>query len=706
MGRKDAEEPLKALVFADNCGAETQIKVGNLSSLLNLPILSWQLGVLARYGVKEAVVLSGQPIPSIFSDPLGRMKVTTLSSQSWVNEGDAIREVESRDDLRPVDDFVLVLPGSVFNFNVGQLVAAHKKRKEEDRNWLITTVLRKGAGAAKTGLVVGVDKSSGTLLKYLDCLDDKGITIDVNAENSGLQNGGRYEICSDVLDVGLDVCSPDFLLEFRENFYYDSVRAYIREKLEGGEAEVFGNRMYAHFMNSVTGEFGTRVSSLASLAQASFDILHGWISPISPSSITGIPYKDSSDDHQIDFLVEQSRVGENVSIALGSTIFESVIGNNVKIGMDVTIKRSIIMDGAVIHDRAEIEDSIISEGCIIHQQGFIPGNCFLDKDVCIGPDFMDMIPHSLITLRKAEEFLRGGECSDEDSVEEKEGEQEDVQNPDGEIEKVESTEKAWNEEHVGVGGKGRLLETSLSALIDPFFVPEDVREDIFESDEEDELEEELEEDEIGEQATANGDIDEIADQLSATGLSDSTPPEHSAVTDIEASNNILKFNEEMFETIERAEEENVEVENTVLEVNSLKLVYNCSFSETTVGIVAGLTLLAIRGSGPQQLYGAIDAALKKYEVLINKFGKPGDELHHLKVAEGLAGALKDHGKPLMYVYKSMFDLEMLEEEGILGWAAAEKAEIEKGRGNNALLSSVEPLIEWLENEETDDEDES
>eukprot|EP00177_Eucheuma_denticulatum_P001401 GFKZ01002539.1.p1 GENE.GFKZ01002539.1~~GFKZ01002539.1.p1 ORF type:complete len:761 (-),score=108.49 GFKZ01002539.1:1199-3328(-) len=705
--RRDSDQPLKAIVFADGCGAEHRSVVGNFNCLLNLPILSWQLAVLARYGVKETIVVSSKPLDSIYVDPLGRMKVTPLSSESWANQGDAMRDIEGRDDLRPVDDFVLVRQGSVFNVDVSRLVSAHKARKEQDRNWLITTTFRKGAGSASSDLIVAVDKATGTLVKYVEKIDHAGVTVDVMADISGLPAGGTMELYSDVLDVGLDVCAPDFLVEFRENFYYDTVRAYVKEKLDGGEAEVFGNRMYAHFMDSALGQYGTRIFSLASLAQATSDVLTGWMCPISYSQIRGMLREgEVSAEFQGEYLLERTVVGDNASIAVGSTIVDSVIGNDVTIGSDVTIRRSIIMDNAAVGDRCDINGSILSARCLVEENSSIPKNCFLDTDVCIGPDFTDMSPHSLITLQNPADFLDDDESVDSDI---EENDATEYRAAAADASSVTSNghsavaAEVWRHEDVGNGGKGHLVEVSLSTMIDPFFVPTGYALTSFESDDDDELEEEG--DDEGESSeeggdnyvdASNGEIDKLGAAMRSTSL------DEDAENDFDASQ-IEKFNQEVFETIERAHEENVEVDNTMLELNSLKLAYNCSFAETLTSVVAGLARLAIRAP-PKQVYGEIDSALKNYTVVVKKFNKEGDAAHHLQVASGLARALESNGMALMYVYKAMYDRDMLEDEGILGWAASERAKIVKGKGNEELLNSVSPLLEWLEDSEEDEDE--
>lgn len=706
--RTQSEHPLKAIVFADNCGAEKSLSLAHDCNLLNLPTLSWQLGTLARHGVKEAIVLSAQPIQNVYTDPLSRMNVTQLSSSSWRGEGDAIRDLEARDDLRPVDDFVLVRYGTIFNVNVSQLVVAHKRRREADRNWLVTSVFRKGAGSASTGLVLAVETGSGTLVKYNDDLRENGLSIDVHAENSGLAPGGRVDVLSNVLDIGLDVCAPEFLLEFRENFYYDNVRAYIKEKLDGGEAEVFGNRMYAHFLSSKIGEYGSRIMSLASLMQATSDVLNGWMSPVSAASISGTRGETDPSHMSTEFILEKCAVGKDVSIGVGCTIMSCVIGNDVTIGCDVTINNSILMDGVKIADSCVIEQSILGPGCEVGVSSTLSIHTFLDADVRIG-DWVDVLPsHSLVTLQQESGFTNGENDSDDTD---EEIESSEAQN--GSVDTSTALE-TWDESFVGEEGKGRLFSPEIAACIDRFFIPRARPMVLFESDGEDELEEQddFDDEEVGSDESSSGQEEEdVETDERVSDRENNGDAEIAGVTrDLAGASlendpekrRIEQFNEEALETMERADSEGVEVRNTILEINSLKLVYQCSFVETLVGVIRGVTLTVLNRSNEANLYGNLDSALERNKDLISKFNRTDDTAHLVQVATGLANTLRDKGICVMYVFKVMYEKDMLEEDGILGWASEERQRVSSGDCDGALLATLSPFLEWLEEAEEED----
>ncbi|KAI0557633.1 Translation initiation factor eIF2B subunit epsilon [Gracilaria domingensis] len=759
----NSDEPLKAIIFADSCNANAVPNLASGKKLLNTSILTWQLAVLARSGVKEAVILSSKPLSHHYSDPLHRLHVNTLSSSSWNGEGDALRDLDRRDDLRPTDDFVLVTAGSVFNLDVSKLVDQHKKRRIEDRNWLLTTVLRRGAGTAWKGLIAVVERRTGTLIKYTSN-HRTAISIDVLEHNTGLQDGAQLDFVSNVLDCGLDVCSPELLLEFRENFYYDQVRSYIKEKLEGGEAEVFGNRMYAHFVDSAKREYASRITSLASLAQATLDVLNGWMYPYEEHVFNEHAKIGQAHQLQTAYVVENCAVGDNVTIDMGTHIVNSVIGNNVKIGNDVTIVRSIVMDGTEIADRSYVRRSILEKECKVLVDSIIPDNCYFKSGLRVGPACSTIQSYSFFAhdedqttrqdtdeegheeegdgeeehnedenMEEGEGVVHGGEEEAHEDDEEEDadsggddfGEGDDEADPDNEkvddvmdreadvheglddeLKHMVDLSHEWSEGDVSNVCDGRLVEYSYAVALDPFFIEYPITPS-YESDERDELEEDddeedeyvdaadrvLEPDEEG----ANGDIDEIVGGLHTVSLEEETNVRND-------DNRMDEFVREAFETISRTFEEGIDVENTALEINSLKLAYHSSFAETLAAIAIGVAqAVEMSGESPAGLYGRVVNGLDRFKSLIESFTSEDPE-HNTQTATHMARVLGANGTLLMYMFKAMFDKDLLEDAGILNWAARERREFEAGHKDGSLLRTMADFLEWLEKSDDEDED--
>lgn len=716
---KTATESLKAIIFADSFYQKSDSNLAFGKPLLNTSILNWQLAALARSGAKEAIVLSSEPLTEIETDPLQQLKVRNISSPTWNCEGDALRDIERRSDLCPTDDFVLIASGSVFNLDIAKMLKEHKARRKADRNWLISTVFRRGAGSADKQLVIAVESRTNTLVNYFsNCTTS--ISINVMEHNSALQNGSQVEIVSNVLDCGIDICSPEFLLEFRENFYYDQVRSYIKEKLDG-DGDVFGNRMHAYFVDSSSKEYAARVTCLASLAQTTLDVLNGWMKPFEEEMFNENVREGMSHLYRTAYVVENSAIGENVTIDMGCTIIDSVIGNNVKIGSDVTILRSIVMDGAEVLDRSYIRRSIVEQDCIIRVDTIIPNNCFFKRGLSVGPACNSMQSYSYFTREDDEtERQESHESSDEEASNDAAGnvpEQKETnkslspkddanESSDEKLNNLITLSEEWSDNDVSNICSGRLVEYSYAVSVDPFFIEHRKVLD-YESDGKDDLEEEDVDDdtvdEIGGSDTLgkdqNGGIEIMSSGMQSIDLN------KSAVEEATESRN--EMFSEVFETINRAFTENIEVENTTLEINSLKLAYQSSFPETLAGIMAGIAKsLQSHNKSSVVPYDRIVSSLKDYTTLITLF-KAEDIAHNAEATRHMAWALREDGTLLMHLLHAMVKMDFLEADGILKWAAEERKQLDDGIVDGNLLQTMGEFLKWLEEEESDeDEDES
>lgn len=705
---------LKALVFADSCDNNATAVFSPTKYLHSKPVITWQLSTLARYGVKEIIVLSAKPIEIPYEDPLHRLKITQLSSPSWCGEGDALREIEGRSDIRPQDDFIVVRSGSIFNINVSKLVEQHKARKAADRNWLLTSVLRRGTAGASTGVVIAVDLKSGTMLKYSERCTS-GVSIDVNSSSSGLASGGIVEIASNIVDTGLDVCSPEVLLEFKENFDFDRLRALTMEKLESGDAETLGNRMFAHFTDSCSGEYAARIDSLAELSQVTIDVFNGWMLPISLRSVCA-PSKVHHFDNDVyvcssadqDCETKKSAksfhagkwngqncvVGQNTKIGANVRIRNSVIGEDVVIGEGVVIENSIILSYVSIESDVIIKESIISNKCTVGKSAKIPNNCLLDDGVIIGKDFQGISPRSLISTRPVKEFYEEQDTDDEDS-------ENNINDLSGSFGKVrvndDSKDKLWRAEDVGLNGVGYPVAAPL-AKSDMFFSSQCAS--FFSadaSDQEDDMEQSpnsLNKSDYQHGQTAQNGFELCADELNMLPLALNT--------------SIREFHVEVFELLERGRLENVDINNTILEANSLRLSYNVKVSQYIAGIVDGIARNSIADCerrGDANVYAAFVRYMESHMPLLEKYIETSDESRDFQVVATLSMLYGSEGNNLMQLLFVLYNQDVIEKEGICLWASKEQEAIAAGRSPNSPYDIVKPFIDKLgDAEESDEED--
>lgn len=686
------QSPLRAILFADTCGGRGS-PFRTTAAAQSLPlhgssILHYQLYALATTGVAEALVLSSTPLdlpPAIHA-----MSITTLSSSSWRSHGDALRDVESRQNLRPTHDFLLVQPGALFNLHAARLLQSHAARTAQDRNWLVSLVFRRGCSTSP--LSVASQAASGALCVYKRGKDAAGaaVALDAAADNVGLLNGSGVCVSTDVVDVGLDICSPDFLLEFRENFDFDHVRDYVRAKLDGGEAELLGNRMHAHFLDETIGEFGTVVDGFGAHLLASRSVFEGWLSPIEPERVFAmhggkwrrfgrgsLAFGSGGDVHETASVVDCTVVG-SARIEAGAVVEGSVLEDGAVVGAGARVSHAVLCENATVEAGAKIGGGLLREGCVVSAEVALPRMCYLDTGVLVGPGggAAAGLKQGSWVAREARKkrgadngsSANGDDASDAGSDAESDSSDEDLG----------SMVLDGGNEYLGDGGEGVVLRPGRQSeyFLDrrtasgggigwPSFL------DSVLSDSEDECE-----------GTAGGGGEEV-------------PQTETAGDEI---SNVDRFYDEMVGTVEHGVADNADVQTIALEVSSLRLSCEVLDSHAGVGVIRALAALVRRdneGSSPRALMSAVKQVLQNWKELVDRFTVGDSEVAQRAMVDELSKFLAQDGRLLGYLLQTLYDIDVLAEGPILAWAGGEENTIAAG-GDNLPFEEVRWFIEWLE----------
>ena len=643
---------LKALVFADKCDGSSKPIFEATSFLHGVPVLDWQLAALARGGVSEAVVLSSRQLENVWSDPLERMKVTKFTGAGWTCEGDALRDVEARSDIRPQDDFIIVRAGAIFNISMLSLVMEHKKRRTKDRNWLLSSVLGRDTANVAPSVIIAVD-NDGALLRYAEKID--AIEVGISA--------GNIRLLSDVVDTGVDVCAPELLLEFKENFDYDRVRALTIEKLDSGDAETMGNRMFARFIDPASGEYAARIQSLATLKHVSQDVFNGWLKPLAHPAC---PKHIGSDVYDRNFSkkksIERNWKGQNVVLGInariesGASVRNSILGDGTFVSEGCVLSNCILGNSVQIEADACVSHSILENNVVIKQGVTIPNNCYIDSGVVVDEKFSALKPFSLVSTRRDEEFLSSQQdFDDEDEL------VDGVQNLN--VANTGVASKTLDE--IGEGGKGRIVDHS-NVTDDTFFgIVQD-----------------------------EGDVDNSeVDEFERT---ESHVPDTDNNVVNGAPDSVGELRREIFELLEKDRLENVAMDNTLLEANSLRLSYDVTFSEMLVGVVLAVArnAIAVADASDGNHFAAFKEFFERYAPLTEKYVSESEN-DAVKVVGRIADAFSKEGKKLKELFAVLYEFDIIEEEPILEWADGEASKID------SPLAHVIEFVDWLR--EDDDE---
>jgi translation initiation factor eIF-2B subunit epsilon len=119
------------------------------------------------------------------------------------------------------DPFVLISGDVISNMDLKKAIAYHKEKRKQDYNAILTVVLKEGganSGARPVldDLVVAMDKTTSQMLLFEDSFKKDAVDIPLEI----LQEHASLSIRTDLMDCRVDICSPELMLQFSDNFDY------------------------------------------------------------------------------------------------------------------------------------------------------------------------------------------------------------------------------------------------------------------------------------------------------------------------------------------------------------------------------------------------------------------------------------------------------------------------------------------------------
>ncbi|KAI1171622.1 eIF4-gamma/eIF5/eIF2-epsilon [Nemania sp. FL0916] len=395
-GEEKREDALQAVLIADDF--QTRFLPFSLDRprcllpLANTPLIEYTLEFLAMNDVQDVFIYCGAHLdqiesyiqesrwsPLLRSCPFSTVEFIRVADAHSV--GDFLRDLDKRNIIS--GDFLLVHGDLVSNLQLDRALAAHKARREANRDSCMTMVLREAGDdehrtkpKAITPIFI-IDPKKNRCLHYEEINPfhaDRYVDLDPTVlENS------EAEARTDLLDAQIDICTPDVLALWSESFDYEIPRAnFLHGVLK--DWELNGKMIHTEI---VTEGYGARATNLQMYDAISQDVLGGWAYPFTPdcNMLRGQTYKREGDNVyqeddaflDDDIAISDAVLGRFTNVGPGTSIHGSVIGRNCKIGSNVRIVNSFIWDDVNIEDDVVIEHAIISDtahigkGAAIHE---------------------------------------------------------------------------------------------------------------------------------------------------------------------------------------------------------------------------------------------------------------------------------------------------------------------------------------------------
>lgn len=302
------------------------------------------------------------------SSPFSKVELVRSASHTI---GDAMRDLDHRGFL--VGDFLIVYGDVISNLPLEAALAAHRARRAKDKNAIMTMVLREAGAVHRTKAqesrpVFVIDPTKDRCLHFEQMHSREhsekhfvSIAPDLLAENTEL------EVRNDLIDCGIDICTPDVLALWSDNFDFQAPRrGFLHSVLK--DYELNGKTIHTHIVDD---HYAARVRNLHAYDAVSQDVISRWAYPLCPDSnlLRGQTYRFQKGNIYKEDGVILARscvinrgtvIGKDSSIGDGSVVSNSIIGRMCYIGRNVTIEGAYIWDNAVIGDDTVIRKAVIA----------------------------------------------------------------------------------------------------------------------------------------------------------------------------------------------------------------------------------------------------------------------------------------------------------------------------------------------------------
>lgn len=648
--------------------------------LANTPLIEYTFEFLANAGVEEVFVYCGAHREQVEeyitrskwsaqSSPFSKLELIQSTSHSI---GDAMRDLDSRSLL--VGDFLLVYGDVVSNLPLESALAAHRARRAKDKNAIMTMVLREAGNthrtkARGTSPVFVIDPTKDRCLHF-EQMPNRDQTHYLSIDPELLCLHDELEVRQDLIDCGIDICTPEVLALWSDNFDFQAPRkGFLHSVLK--DYELNGKTFHTHI---VANHYAARVRNLHAYDAVSKDIVSRWAYPLCPDSNLvqgqsyrlqkGNIYKEEGVILARDCVIgSKTVIGRGTSVGSQTVITNSIIGRHCQIGRNVRIDGAYLWDNASIGDGSIISKSVIANEATIGRKCTVEAGALISYGVGISEGMTIQGEHRITRTKRGRdrdgELIRG----DADPA---------IVGPTGSGFEFQDSEEEDEDELVdGLVSRGQIYNLSNDSISTLNSEPE-------------------------------ADGFEIRHDRSATssflsvGSADS---QHAANFDHDASASIYDS------LVEGHESANIQLELTALRMST-----NASDHQVRRAVVTSFVKRIIQliksGSAVKQ---AVAQVFGQHKELIDRsiFDKnaseKADQVDFMLLLQADLGHKENGDTILLSAATKLVELDCVEEEGMIQWWEDEKSreneEMEKVR------EKTRSLIEFLQQDSEEDEDE-
>lgn len=601
-------------------------------------------------------------------------RTLTLLKSTATSVGDAMRDLDNRDLI--TGDFLLVSGDVISNLPIEPALARHRARRGKDKNAIMTMVLREAGVEHRTKSrgrrpVFVIDPAKERCLHYEEMSRRQEAGRYVNIDPELLSTHEEIEIREDLIDCYIDICTPDVLGLWSDNFDYQSLRkSFLFGVLK--DYELNGKTIHTYI---VAEHYAARVRSLKAYDAVSKDVINRWTYPLCPDSnlVNGQSYRFGRGKiYEEEGVVlarssvvnKRSVLGRETSIGDGSVVGDSVLGRRCQIGKNVLIEGAYIWDNAVIGDGATIRQAIVANEAVVGKNCRVEPGALISYGVRIA-DGMNVAGTSRITRAN-----RKGSSISDTAIVGKGGEgyhyASDSDDDSSDTASTASSHLIYP--NLTRSFSASSISTLNSSDSDSLLQPEvSSRRSSFRSDPLDD---------VGQ----NRDFHIEATSSILDGL---TKGDAADVVQLELLSDRMRTN---------ASDHMV---RHAIVASFMKRIYNLIDGDQSVNTGIGA------GEAVKLVFGRYKELVERMSISDKDKEDKADQVDFLMLVQKDAVGKSRGENVLLFVAKELYDLEIVEEEGVLQWwADPRSAEGEMGR----VRGLTEQFVDWLQQADEEDDE--
>ena len=305
--------------------------------------------------------------------------------------GDAMRDLDQKQLI--TGDFICVYGDVIANIKMESALNAHRARREKNKKAVMTMILREAGDFHRTKSqnvrpAFIIEPETERCVHYEQTWSRQTPRLDIAEEV--LKDCVEVEIREDLIDCGIDICTPEVLAQYTDNFDWQLPRrGFLYGVLKDYETNLL--MIHTHITND---GYASRVKNLQAYDAVSRDVVSRWTYPLCPDVNMlsdqsyqlqkGNVYKEDGVVLARSSLINRKSVlGKATSVGEGSIISDSIIGRRCVIGRRVKINGAYIWDDARIGDGATIENAIIANEASIGKDCHVQSGALISFGVCV-----------------------------------------------------------------------------------------------------------------------------------------------------------------------------------------------------------------------------------------------------------------------------------------------------------------------------------